>query len=125
MEDSILTSIKKLLGITEDYTHFDTDITMHINTAFSVLTQIGVGPATGFHITGANETWSSFIGEPSFVEMIKSYVYLRVRMLFDPPVNGSLIDAMNKQIDQYEWRIMVALDPTETDNEGEETQVNG
>ena len=110
--ESILTSIKKLLGIEKDYTHFDQDIIIHINSTLSVLKQIGVGPYSGFAITGANETWDQFIQtDPYSFSMVKSYVYLKVRLLFDPPLSSAAVDSINKQIAEYEWRLFVEADP--------------
>lgn len=107
MQESILTSIKKLLGITADYKHFDTDIIMHINSVFMILMQLGLGPEDGFSISDDSATWSDFIRDKKWLEAIKSYVYLRVRLLFDPPQNGTLMNAMEKQIAEFEWRCMV------------------
>jgi hypothetical protein len=104
MQESILTSIKKLLGIAEDYKHFDADIIMHINSVFMILMQLGLGPKDGFSISDDSATWSDFIGDKKWLEAIKSYVYLRVRLLFDPPQNGTLMNAMEKQIAEFEWR---------------------
>lgn len=111
--DSILTSIKKLLGIEAEYTHFDADIMMHINSVFSILTQMGVGPSDGFSITGPDETWSDFLGvlNPNTFSMVKSYVYQKVRLLFDPPLSSAAMDAINRQISEFEWRLFVAADP--------------
>lgn len=108
--DSILTSIKKLLGITEDYTHFDTDIVMHINSVFSILTQLGVGPPEGFYIQDKTTIWDEYITDPNKIEMVKSYMYLKVRLLFDPPSSSSVIEAFNKQISEFEWRLNVAVE---------------
>lgn len=107
MSDSILTSTKKVLGIMEDYTAFDPDILLHINTIFSVLNQLGVGPADGFMIEDATPVWSDFYGSDTGYNMIKTYVYLRVRMLFDPPTTSFLQDALSNQVNQLEWRINV------------------
>jgi len=104
MQESILTSIKKLLGITADYQHFDTDIIMHINSVFMILMQLGLGPEDGFSISDDSATWSDFLVSATWLEAVKSYVYLRVRLLFDPPQNGTLMNAMEKQIDMFEWR---------------------
>lgn len=110
--ESILTSIKKLLGIDADYTHFDPDIVMHINTVFSVLTQLGVGPDDGFSIQGAEETWDQFITmTPYHFSMVKSFIYLKVRLMFDPPQSSAAIDSINRQISELEWRLFVAADP--------------
>lgn len=109
--ESILTSIKKMLGIDAGYTHFDADIIMHINSVFSILTQIGVGPADGFSIKGADETWEQFIeGIPNSFSMVKSYAYLKVRLLFDPPLSSAAIESINRQISELEWRLFVAAD---------------
>jgi hypothetical protein len=104
MQESILTSIKKLLGITEDYTHFDTDVIMHINSVFMILMQLGIGPAEGFSITGDSEVWSDFLSDATWFESIKSYVYLKVKLIFDPPQSGTLLNAMEKQVSEFEWR---------------------
>lgn len=108
--DSILTSIKKMLGITEDYTHFDTDIVMHINSVFSILTQLGVGPPEGFYIQDKTTIWYEYISDPNKIEMVKSYMYLKVRLLFDPPSSSSVIEAFNKQISEFEWRLNIAVE---------------
>ena len=108
--DSILTSIKKLLGIEASYAHFDTDITVHINTVLMVLTQLGVGPQDGFFIEDDSATWEEFIpGVP--YESVKSYVYLKVKLLFDPPLGTAVIEAINRQISELEWRLQVQADP--------------
>ena len=110
--ESILTSIKKLLGIEADYNHFDADLIMHINSVLSILTQLGVGPANGFSITGENEVWSNFIEEDSnSFSLVKSYVYLKVKLLFDPPLSSAAIESTNRQISEFEWRLSVAADP--------------
>lgn len=112
--DSILTSIKKLLGIDSEYTHFDTDLVIHINSVLSILWQLGVGPTDGFSITGTEETWEDFLydhDEPNYFSMVKSYVYLKVRLLFDPPLSSAAMEAMNKNISEMEWRLYVQADP--------------
>ena len=108
--DSILTSIKKLLGITEEYTHFDADIILHINSVFMVLTQLGVGPSEGFAITDKLSTWDEFITEGQNVESVKSYVYLKVKLLFDPSLSSTVTDSMNRMINEFEWRLNVAAE---------------
>lgn len=105
MEPSILNSIKKVLGLADDDTAFDTDIVMHINSVLSTLNQIGVGPEAGFAIEDAESTWSDLLGEDHRLNMVKSYVYLKVRLAFDPPGTSFAIDAISKMADQYEWRI--------------------
>ena len=107
---SILTSIKKLLGIAEEYEHFDADLVMHINSVFSILTQLGVGPSEGFSITDEDSTWDEFLPDGKNVEAVKSYMYLKVRLLFDPPLNSAVIESMNRQISEFEWRLNVAVD---------------
>lgn len=107
MEKSILTSTKKILGIAEDYTVFDLDIITHINTAFSTLTQLGVGPAEGFMIEDAEAEWPDFIVDDYQYNSVKSYVFLKVRQLFDPPQTSYLITATEKQIQELEWRLNV------------------
>ena len=110
MDESILTSIKKLLGITEDYDYFDQDIIMHINAAFMVLTQLGVGPSEGFLITDDTDTWSDFTDDSTNLGSIQSYVYMKVRLMFDPPQNSFTVDSMQKLVNELEWRLNVAVD---------------
>ena len=108
--DSILTSIKKLLGITEEYKHFDQDIIMHINSVFMILTQMGVGPEEGFTISDSTTTWNEFTNDDKKIEAVKSYIYLKVRLLFDPPASSSVMEAMNRSISEFEWRLNIAVD---------------
>ena len=108
--DSILTSIKKLLGIDEEYTQFDSDIIMHINTVFLNLTQLGVGPEEGFLIEDDSATWDDFIGDSNQLQAVKTYVYLKVKLLFDPPLSSSVIESINRIISELEWRLNVAVD---------------
>ena len=110
MEDSILKTTKRLLGGYVEGTAFNDEIIYSINSVLSVLTQLGVGPAEGFAITGEEETWSDFIGERTDIAMIKMYVYTKVRLLFDPPSNSFLIDSMKKICDEFEWRLNVAIE---------------
>ena len=111
--ESILTSIKKLLGITEDETHFDQDIIMHINSVFSILTQMGVGPVDGFVIRDSNSVWNDFIKDDTRLELIKSYVHMKVRLMFDPPASSTILQSINSLISELEWRISVTVDPKE------------
>lgn len=108
--ESILTSIKKLLGIDEMYTQFDDDIIMHINSVFLNLTQLGVGPSEGFLIEDDTATWDDFIGDSNQLQAVKSYVYLKVKLLFDPPLSSSVTESMNRMISELEWRLNVAVD---------------
>ena len=111
--ESILISIKKLLGITEEYDQFDPDIIMHINSVFMVLTQLGVGPSEGFSIEDDTSVWSDFIQDANKIETIKSYIYLKVKLLFDPPLSSAVIDSTNRLINELEWRLNVAAESTE------------
>lgn len=111
--DSILTSIKKLLGIEEAYEHFDPDIIMHINSVLAILTQLGVGPENGFSITDKSAVWSDFIPDSPKLGFIKSYMHLKVRLLFDPPLGSAVIESINRQLSELEWRIQVEADPAE------------
>lgn len=104
---SVLTSIKKSLGIGEDDTAFDPDIVMYINTVFSTLNQLGVGPDAGFLIEDKEATWESFLGTDPRLNFVPTYMLLRVRLLFDPPGTSFTIDAIKTQISEYEWRINV------------------
>lgn len=113
MEQSILNSTKKILGVPEDYTVFDLDIITHINTAFSTLAQLGVGPSAGFMINDAEEEWTDFIVDDFQYNSVKSYVFLKVRQLFDPPQTSYLISATQKQIEELEWRLNVHREETE------------
>lgn len=108
--DSILTSIKKLLGIESDYTQFDSDIIIHINTALMALNQLGVGAVTGFKITGSTETWLNYLGVETNIEAVKSYIYLKVRLAFDPPSTSFVIEAIERQISEIEWRIVLQME---------------
>lgn len=107
MPDSILTSIKKLLGITEEYTHFDPDIIMHINSVFMILSQLGVGPANGFSISDATAVWSDFLPDGANLQAVKSYLYQKVKLLFDPPQSSAVLDAMKQSVSEFEWRLNV------------------
>lgn len=110
MNDSILTSIKKLLGITEDYESFDQDIIMHINSVFMILNQLGVGPEKSFSINDKSTTWKEFIPEGQNLESVKSYIYLKVRLLFDPPTSSSVVESINRMISEFEWRLNAAAE---------------
>ena len=116
--ESILTSIKKLLGIDEQYEHFDSDIVMHINSAFMILTQIGVGPSEGFSIKDKTDVWSDFIPNDHKLESVKSYVYMKVKLLFDPPLSSTVMESMNRMISEFEWRLNVQAE-TENQNGGD------
>lgn len=115
--ESILTSIKKMLGIAEEYEHFDADLIMHINSVFSILTQIGVGPSKGFMIEDKSSTWRNFISDDTKYMLVKSYMHLKVKLLFDPPLSSAVLECYKAQISEYEWRLNVAA---ENDDKQEE-----
>lgn len=104
--ESILTSIKKLIGISQEDKAFDADIIMHINSVFMTLNQLGVGPDDGFVIANDVDTWAKFLGDSSkLIQAVKTYTYLKVKMVFDPPASSSALSAMQREADTYEWRI--------------------
>ena len=111
--ESILTSIKKLLGVYEEDENFDTDIIIHINTAFMSLTQLGVGPTEGFRIKDDTSIWADFINtdDTMLYEAIKTYIYLRVKLIFDPPSSGATTEVYKETIKELEWRLNVTADP--------------
>lgn len=110
MNTSILTSTKKILGIDSSYTAFDLDIITHINSVFSTLSQLGIGPEIGFAIMDEDALWSDFLGNDHNLNAVKTYTYLRVRLLFDPPVTSFQLDAMKQQIAESEWRLNVYVE---------------
>ena len=110
METSILTSIKKMLGIAEDYTEFNEDIITHINSVFLNLTQLGVGPEEGFMIKDDTAVWEDFINDSIQLQAVKTYVYLKVKLLFDPPLSSSVTESINRMIAELEWRLNAAVD---------------
>lgn len=135
--DSILNSVKKQLGAEIDYEHFDPEIMLNINAAFSTLHQLGAGPKEGFTLVTGDEVWTDYISDNDVVlNMIKSYVYLKVKLIFDPPQVSYVMDAYQQMIQEYEWRIKTALDefpeeqpeedpvepdePVEPDDEGDD-----
>lgn len=104
--ESILTSIKKLLGPTEELTHYDPDIIMHINTVLMALRQMGVGPSTPFTISDSSATWDQFLGaDNKSMEAVKTYVYLKVKLVFDPPQSSITLQAMNETLKELEFRL--------------------
>lgn len=114
--ESILTSIKKLLGITEDYEAFDLDVIAAINSAFMTLNQIGVGTSKPFSIKDKTTVWSDFTNIEDY-EAMKSYIYLKTRLLFDPPQSSSVIDAMERMASEYEWRLNIAVEVLKDDDQ--------
>lgn len=114
MEESILDSVKLSLGILPEYEHFDQQIILHLNSVLGILPQLGVGPSDGFFIQNNRSTWGDLLEEmanPNLYLYVKTYVCLRVRLLFDPPTSSGAIDAMERQLREFEWRITVTLDP--------------
>lgn len=105
-EDSILKDIKHQLGLAPDYDAFDPDVIQFINSVLATLYQFGIGPEAGFTITSDESKWQEFFGDDPRLNMVKSYVYLRVRLLFDPPTTSFLLEAFDKQIKEAEWRII-------------------
>lgn len=112
MTNSILDSVKKVLGVDFDYDVFDLDLTMHINSVFSTLNQLGIGPVNGFMIEDDTVTWDAFLGDDSRLNNVKTYIYLRVRMLFDPPQTAYLVTALKEHIQELEWRLNVYREGT-------------
>lgn len=114
MDESILDTIKTMLSgsVTDDDAPFDTELTVHINSAIMVLRQAGVGPQNGYSITGSDETWSEYLGEKeSILDLVKTYIYLSVKTIFDPPSNGSVLQAYNNLMSEYIWRLREQSDP--------------
>lgn len=120
MEDSILNTIKKLLGVDPEYDSFDPDIIVCINSALGVLNQLGVGPKDGFRISGAAETWNDFLPEDQIAQvMAATYIHLKCRLLFDPPQSSGVTESIKSLIAEYEWRLFAQVDPEiEKDTEG-------
>lgn len=117
--DSILTSIKLQLGITEEQTSFDQQLVIHINSVFSILSQLGVGPKEGFSIEDEDATWDDYIDNIATLRMVRSYVYMKVRLIFDPPASGTVMEAIKQNIAELEWRLNVEVDPKIQNGGGE------
>jgi hypothetical protein len=112
--DSILLSIKKVLNLGVDNTDFDLDLLVHINSVFSILQQLGVGPEAGFFINDASANWDDYLGNDSaHLNMVKSYMAAKVRILFDPPVSSAVMDSLNRICSEFEWRSNVAAENKE------------
>ena len=107
MEGSILDDVKKILGLSSDYNAFDLDIITHINSVFSTLQQLGIGPEQGFSISDKNKNWDEFVANDNGYNLVKTYVYLRVRLLFDPPATSFHLESLNQQVKELEWRLNV------------------
>ena len=111
MQDSILMTIRKLVCGNPYADHFDTDLLVHINACFSILNQLGVGPEKGFVVTDETQNWGDYTTDSKVLNMVKTYVTLKVKKIFDPPLTSSVLEAMDKEISQLEWRLNVAVDP--------------
>lgn len=110
LQESILGTIKKLIGFEDDYTQFDTDLVIHINTAFASLAQIGSNLKEGFFITDKNNLWSEYTTDTAILEPIKMYVYLKTKMVFDPPASSMVIETIKQTINELEFRIQISAD---------------
>ena len=117
--DNILSSIKKLLGIPTEETAFDSDIIMHINSVFMILNQFGIGPTNGFTISDDYALWSDFIPDGQNLELVKSYMYMKVRLMFDPPSSSAVLSAMEKSISEFEWRLNVQAETKMEENQND------
>ena len=113
--DSILNTVKQALGVEMDYAGFDTNILLDINSAIWSLNQIGVGPTNGFVVKGESENWSELIGDSIKLESVKTYIVDKVRLSFDPPTSSYLVEAIQKQIQELEWRLLIEVDRVFTD----------
>ena len=111
MEESILNTIKKLIGIGEDDVSFDADLITHINSVFGILWQLGIGPYEGFEIEDEGSSWQDFLPDRKYLNTVKTYMALKIRKVFDPPQSSSVMDALTSSINEYEWRINVMVDP--------------
>lgn len=111
LEDSIFMTIKTMLGSDVDYDVYDQDILVFINSVLATLTQLGIGPAEGFRITGESETWGDLIGDYKDIDSVKAYIYMKVKVAFDPPANSTVLNAYQEACKEYEWRLNVATDP--------------
>lgn len=119
MEDSILDDVKKLLGITSDYTAFDAEIIMYINSVILILSQLGVGKDSLFRITDSSSTWGDYLSEEDDIEAIKTYMGMKVKLMFDPPSGGTAMEALKSVCSEFEWRINVQVDKYEHQKEVE------
>lgn len=115
IEPSIFKSIKALLGPESDYEAFDHDILLFINGVLSTLTQLGIGPKEGFRITGDTETWDDLLGDNHDLDFVKDYIFMKVKLIFDPPASSAVMSAYQEHCKELEWRINVAVDPSRLD----------
>jgi len=117
LEDSILNTTKSLLGIQKEYTHFDQEIILSINSALMVLSQLGLGPEGGYRIKDKDNKWIEFIDERIDLESVKTSVFLRVKLMFDPPATSYLQTLIHKQMEELEWRLMTQVEQEDRNNE--------
>lgn len=123
MSDSILDSIKKLIGTSVEYDVFDSDLIMHINSAFMILCQIGIGPSTPFRIYDRFSTWQDFLSDRDHFQSVIDYVYLRCKLIFDPPSSSFVLSSYKEQLNELEWRLNVMAEtPTWSEPIQEETE---
>lgn len=115
--ESILMTIRKMVIGSEDDDHFDTDIITHINSSLMILSQLGVGPPEGFIISDDMATWTDFIPDGQNLELVKTYIYQKVKLLFDPPTSSAHMEALNRSIAECEWRLNVAVENNKTNSE--------
>lgn len=118
ISSSILETIKKLIGLDKTYDVFDLDLIVAINSSFMILNQLGIGPDKPFSITDESSTWKDFFGDEEIFALAKSYIYLRTKLLFDPPASGVLHEAVERQISEFEWRMHVQADYNDSKKEG-------
>lgn len=116
-ELSILNSVKKMIGVSSDYNVFNPDIIIHINSVFMTLHQLGVGPKNGFSITDENTMWTDFISDESNLNAVKTYMYLKVKLLFDPPLSTAVMECYKEQIKELEWRLNTQAEGGQNDTE--------
>lgn len=120
--ESILTSIKNLLGIADECTDFDTAIVIHINTVFMTLTQLGVGPSMGFYITDKSTKWDAYLSDPTELQAVKTYMYLKVKLVFDPgSIGSSTLASYERTIQELEWRLNVMAETRKTNPSEDDT----
>lgn len=124
MYDSVLNTVKSMLGVEESYEAFDVELITHINSALFVAYNIGVQLVKHYTIDGPNITWSDICPDVNLIPLLKSYIGLKVRLLFDPPTTGVLHEAMERQVTEFEWRLYVESDPANDTEEGGSTDVD-
>ena len=124
MDDSILNSIKIALGLNVEDDAFDQELIMLINSVLMTLQQIGVGPQDElFHIEDDTKTWSNYLEEPNELPMVKNYIGIRVRLIFDPPQSSSLDQALRQEVAEYEWRMQLKVDDYHVQDTNDESEV--